>query len=99
MKLLKVRAKGPDPPGWRAGAREATEASQPGHPLHVITRVRGGAAAIVIAPVREAPDRRAAASEASEASLAGADYCTGYCDCTRLRGRRPRNSDLARKAR
>ena len=99
MKLFRVRAEGPDPPARRAGASEASEASLAGHPCHLTTRVRGGAAAIVIAPVREAPDRRAAASEASEASLAGADYCTGYCDCTRLRGRRPRNSDLARKAR
>ena len=89
MKLFKVRAEGPDPPGWRAGAREASEASQPGHPFHVITRVRGGAAAIVIAPDREAPDRRAAASGASEASLAGADYCTGYCDWQRFEAEGP----------
>ena len=55
MKLFKVRAEGPDPPGWRAGAREASEASQPGHPLHVITRVRGGAAAIVTTPEESGP--------------------------------------------
>ena len=76
MKLFKVRAEGPDPPGWRAGAREASEASQPGHPFHVITRVRGGAAAIVIAPdpklnINEGTARQAGRCERSERGQPG----------------------------
>ena len=55
MKLLRVRAEGPDPPARRAGASEASEASLAGHPCHLTTRVRGGAAAIVTTPDESGP--------------------------------------------